>query len=43
VISDGLGIWLVGIVPHSIRGSGAYWHPGKESLLRVHYPHLETP
>src|ERR1700678_4221991 len=27
VISDGLGIWLVGIVPHSIRSSGAYRHP----------------
>jgi hypothetical protein len=38
VISDGLGFWLVGIVPHFNQAFWAYSHPRNESLFRVHYP-----
>jgi hypothetical protein len=38
VISDGLGIWLVGIVPHFNQTFWGLLAPLEESLLRVHYP-----
>jgi hypothetical protein len=38
VVSDGLGIWLVGIVPHFNQAFWGLLAPLEESLLRVPYP-----